>query len=80
MEFDRFIRMEAADGKITISTKTKAGSYRDRIAAPEDIQFNILINPKYLVEMLFYTNKLFIGEMAISCETKNVRMAGCLVG
>lgn len=80
VEFDRFIRMEATGGKITISTETKAGSYRDRIACPEDIEFNILINPKYLVEMLFYTNKLAIGETAISCEAKNVRMAGCLVG
>lgn len=80
VEFDRFIRMEAAGGKITISTETKAGSYRDRISAPEGIEFNILINPKYLVEMLFYINKLSIGERAISCETKNVKMAACLVG
>lgn len=80
VEFDRFIKMEAAGGKITISTQTKAGSYTDRISAPEDVEFSVSINPKYLVEMLFFTNKLFIGEMAISCETKSVKMAGCLVG
>lgn len=80
VEFDRYIKMEAKEGKITISTETKTGSYRDRISGAEDLEFSVLINPEYLVEMLFHTNKLFIGDMAISCETKNVKMAGCLVG
>lgn len=80
VEFDKYIKLEAKDGKIIISTETKSGSYRDKISAAEDLEFSVLINPGYLVEMLFHTNKLLIGEMAVSCETKNVKMAGCLVG
>ena len=80
VEFDRYIKLAAKDGKITISTQTKTGSYRDKISASGDLEFDVNINPEYLVEMLFHTNKLLIGGMAICCETKNVKMAGCLVG
>lgn len=80
LEFDRYIKMDAADGKITISVKTKAGSYTDKISIPPDVNFSIAINPKYLVEMLFFTNKFSIAENAITCETKTVKMASSFVG
>ena len=80
LEFDRYIQMIAEGGKTTISTTTKSGSYKDRIQTSEDNNFSILINPKYLVEMLFYTNKFFVTEQSIACEAKNVKLAASLVG
>lgn len=80
LELDRYIKMEAKEGKIFIFTQTKAGTYKDKISLQKEATFDISINPKHLVEMLFYTNKIFVGEQAACCETKSVKMAACLIG
>lgn len=80
LELDRYIKMEAKEGKIHIFAETKAGTYKDKINLVKEVEFDISINPKYLVEMLFYSNKISVGEQAVCCETKNAKMAACLIG
>ena len=80
MEMDRYIKLEAKEGKIHIFTQTKAGTYKDKFNCAEGIEFEISINPKYLVEMIYYSNKISIGDQAVCCETKNAKIAACLIG
>ena len=78
-DFNKFIRLEAANGKLTLFTETRAGSYKDKLSIPEGIEFTIQINPKYLVQMLFYSNKIVVGQSTVSCEAKGMKMIACLM-
>ena len=78
-DFDKSICLCAKDGKLTIKTESKIGNYTDKISCNPDANFNVKINPNYLTNLLFHSNKLKVGKTAITLYDEKIKLAACLM-
>lgn len=78
-EIDKNVSLEISGGKISLSTRTKRGSYKDRFSGPDSAELKIRINPANLIKMLYFSNKVCFSETGAYVETANVKLASALM-